>query len=151
MTKNTLKAALKAIAVILLLTMEIMAGLLQFHSHDCAGHAKFSPQTLFSCVGCNHNHAADMPHSEDGQCGENESGKCGLHLDQCNMADTPYKIQPICVHSWDSVLFNDDNGTQNPVETKLPEQIQRHPNPIIIYIGMSDLQRGSPIPASISV
>lgn len=75
---------IKCLAVAIILLTELMAGMLQFHSHDCLGHAKFATSVLNHAVGCTLDHDAHGPVSPQSPMGgEHES--CGMHIDKCDI------------------------------------------------------------------
>lgn len=79
-----ISSIIKCLTVAIILLTEIMAGMLQFHSHDCLGHAKFATSVLNHAVGCNLDHDAHGPLSpQSPMAGDHES--CGMHLDKCDV------------------------------------------------------------------
>lgn len=75
---------IKCLTVAIILLTELMAGMLQFHSHDCLGHAKFATSVLNHAVGCNLDHDAHGPVSPQSPMGGNHES-CGMHLDKCDV------------------------------------------------------------------
>lgn len=105
---------IRCFAIAIILLTELMAGMLQFHSHDCLGHAKFATSVLNHAVGCNHDHDAHGPVSPKSPMeGDHES--CGMHLDKCDVNPSGENYLSHIVHPAiaDPIIFSpSDNEIQ---------------------------------------
>lgn len=72
-----MKTIVRNMLIVLTLTMSMAANLLQFHGHDCEGHAKSSLVN----IGCRHNHPCIHTHNTSSPHGSHSHvTDCGLHL-----------------------------------------------------------------------
>lgn len=116
-----ISSIIKCLTVAIILLTELMAGMLQFHSHDCLGHAKFATSVLNHAVGCNLDHDAHGPVSPQSPMGGNHES-CGMHLDKCDVNPSGENylsniVQPAIA---DPIIFSpSDNETP---ETSLEDQ-----------------------------
>lgn len=75
--KRNMKTIVRNMLIVLTLTMSMAANLLQFHGHDCEGHAKTSLVNL----GCRHNHPCIDTHNPSSPHNNHSHvADCGLHL-----------------------------------------------------------------------
>ena len=97
-----------------MLLVSLLASLLQFHNHDCHGHAEFDLTGAEITLGCNHGHNACHKHAEragseqlDG-CGHlHDCSECALHLQPSETASQIFCSAPLltqtecfCLNSW---------------------------------------------------
>lgn len=105
---------IRCFAIAIILLTELMAGMLQFHSHDCLGHAKFATSVLNHAVGCTLDHDAHGPVSPQSPMGGDHES-CGMHIDKFDINPSGENYLSHIVHPAiaDPIIFSpSDNEIQ---------------------------------------
>lgn len=84
-----MKRAGRIVTTVVMLLVSLLASLLQFHNHDCHGHAEFDLTGADITLGCNHGH--NSCHKDTYSIGSEQMDSC-CHLHDC--AECALHIQP---------------------------------------------------------
>lgn len=139
-----MKSIVRNMLIVLTLTMSMAANILQFHAHDCEGHAKNSLVN----IGCRHNHpcvhthAPNTPHNSHSHVTD-----CGLHLGKAMRGEkTETKQVRHTPNLSQAQAFTPTIPKRINISTSKGHKVHRLPSLFILFNLTSDSNplRGSP-------